>query len=133
MLPPPNELPLLRPPPNELPPLRLPPNELLLRLGATLGALGRLLLPNEELPRPPPNDDEERRPEPKLEPDDDELPSLRLGENVLRGVLVVEPERLLPKELCELPTVLRVLLSRPLLPKALLPREEAEERRPEPN
>ena len=103
------------------------------RLGATLGALGRLLLPNEELPRPPPNEDEERRPKPKLEPDDDELPSLRLGENVLRGVLVVEPERLLPKVLCELPTVLRVLLSRPVLPKALLPREEAEERRPEPN
>ena len=80
------ELLLRRLPPNKLLPEELP-NELLL-----------LLLPKELLRRLPPKvlfDDEEGR-RPKEEPVlslEEELPEELLGEKVLRGTLVTEPER----------------------------------------
>ena len=83
---PPKELLLRRLPPNELLPEELP-NELL-----------PLLLPKELLRRLPPKvlfDDEEGR-RPKEEPVlslEEEPPVEVLGENVLRGTLVTEPER----------------------------------------
>lgn len=119
----PNELPPLRLLPNELPLLRLPPKELLLRrlppnellpdevLGELLLPLPKellpeelpnellpLLLPKELLRRLPPKvlfDDEEGR-RPKEEPVlslEEEPPVEVLGEKVLRGTLVTEPER----------------------------------------
>ena len=92
-------------------------------------------MPDEELPpklepRPLPNEDDGRRPEPKLGLDV-ELPSLPLGEKVLRGVEVVAPLRALPK--LPPPTVLRVLLSRPPLPKVVPLLRCADGRRPVPN
>ena len=102
----PNELPPLRLLPNELPLLRLPPKELLLRrlppnelLPEELpNELLPLLLPKELLRRLPPKvlfDDEEGR-RPKEEPVlslEEEPPVEVLGEKVLRGTLVTEPER----------------------------------------
>ena len=118
----PNELPLLRLPPKELLLRRLPPNELLPDevLGELLllppkellrrlppnellpeelpNELLPLLLPKELLRRLPPKvlfDDEEGR-RPKEEPVlslEEEPPVEVLGEKVLRGTLVTEPER----------------------------------------
>ena len=101
----PNELPLLRLPPNELPLLLLPPKELLRRLPPNEllpeelpNELLPLLLPKELLRRLPPKvlfDDEEGR-RPKEEPVlslEEEPPVEVLGEKVLRGTLVTEPER----------------------------------------
>ena len=118
----PNELPLLRLPPKELLLRRLPPNELLPDevLGELLllppkellrrlppnellpeelpNELLPLLLPKELLRRLPPKvlfDDEEGR-RPKEEPVlslEEEPPVEVLGEKVLRGTLVIEPER----------------------------------------